>query len=161
MLFFGGTLHQEGEIFRSRCPGCNFISLGPYVTERHLTTTKDRKQPIFIEEARELGEILAMIREHIRNTVKMPNIRQFLGDNGTPHRICNICGEIISINAAGKHGRKHKEWRTLDTQDRTRMIKIAFTLGAEPRQEEIDRHQEELFMQGNRQTMQNKDSLRT
>ena len=88
-------------------------------------TARDREHQIFLEETRELGEILAMIRGHIRNTGRMPNIRQFLGDNGTPHRICNICGEIISINAAEQHGRRHEEWQTLDAENRTRIITTA------------------------------------
>ena len=151
---FGETLRQEGEIFRCRCPGCNFISLDPYVTERHLMTARDSEHQIFLEETRELGEILAMIRGHIRSSGKMPNVRQFLGDTGTPHRMCNICGEIISINSAESHGRKHEEWKTIDEENRTRLIKIAFTLKEKPQQEEIDRQQEELFMQGTRQTFE-------
>ena len=147
---FGETLEQTEEIYRCKCPGCNYISLDQHKVDMHLIHAKDNGHRIFLEEAREFGEIFAMIRGYIRKFKRAPTIREFLGDYGEPHRVCTICGEIISSNAVERHGRRHEEWKRLAPEEKTKMIKISFVLKDQPDAEDINRQREEAIMNGTR-----------
>ena len=144
------TLEQAEEIYRCKCPGCNFVSLDQSKVDMHLIHAKDNGHRIFLEEAREFGEIFAMIRGYIRKFRRAPTIREFLGDYGEPHRICAVCGEIISSNAVEKHGKRHEEWKHLAPEEKTKLIKISFVLKDRPEAEDIDRQREEAIMNGTR-----------